>query len=532
MRTKLRFLLSAAFFIMPFLMSAQVTIGSELKPASGALLELKEFEPDANNSNSTKGLLLSRVQLNTASDLAPILANASDNDKQMHTGIVVYHTGSANMCAGVHMWDGGRWNRLPDACAITTHCESATVNGTYNVGQPLDATNTITLNVTAPLEAAGGTYNIYTNELNGMRFSGTGVLSSGTQQITLLGNGAPLSGGGEHMEFAISSSFSNSESSSTLCSVSISGEKIPIAQPVIFGFGAAAGTYGYHLETSASRAMLINPANKNFGPGDDYTVRSSGFDIKTAILSGLTKANFVTSSTAGLGLNPDIMISGYYALTSDADVIKGLVDYLERGGVFILMDEAVGSTSISLQLLRALFPSSNINQKPIGNAAGCVFGMSGDINDEITNGPFGDVRNTYWGADASVSNGISGLPADSIIVYSNADVLGGGILAANAPESNPGYVTMFKHKRLNLFFIGDGGFNSNANSYIGPSYSSVSACPFAVDATFAPIPRTGWGTYGPIGGGKFTVHNSQIFANIMAWAIRNAPSNNRLTPAR
>lgn len=71
-------------------------------------------------------------------------------------------------------------------------CGTAVVAGSYNVNTALGATNTITLqfNVTT-----GGTYNISTPTVNGMKFSKSGTFATGLQTISLVGSGTPFESG-------------------------------------------------------------------------------------------------------------------------------------------------------------------------------------------------------------------------------------------------------------------------------------------------------------------------------------------------
>jgi hypothetical protein len=68
-------------------------------------------------------------------------------------------------------------------------CGNASVQGSYQTGTALNATNkvTIQLNVTSP-----GAYNISTTTTNGMTFAGQGIVTTGTQTVTLNGSGTPL----------------------------------------------------------------------------------------------------------------------------------------------------------------------------------------------------------------------------------------------------------------------------------------------------------------------------------------------------
>lgn len=133
------------FFLSSFNgnIKGQVTIGSNIKPNSGALLDLKEN--DNINENSTKGLGLPRVNLtkwNSLDDLAGGL------NKSEHIGLVVYHAGAVDLCAkepfynGVYVWTGSEWkyvsstNNEEEALAnITTSKIGLAQPNTYMVNQ-------------------------------------------------------------------------------------------------------------------------------------------------------------------------------------------------------------------------------------------------------------------------------------------------------------------------------------------------------------------------------------------------------------
>jgi hypothetical protein len=111
----------------------QVTVGSSQPPVEGALLDIKEFDPDdpndpkPDNTTAKKGLLMPRVNLSKKDQLYPMFestttpgtANAdyndgtkkSDQDKK-HTGLVVYNVKpvpTEGLDVGVHSWDGSQW---------------------------------------------------------------------------------------------------------------------------------------------------------------------------------------------------------------------------------------------------------------------------------------------------------------------------------------------------------------------------------------------------------------------------------------
>ncbi|RYY55661.1 MAG: hypothetical protein EOO09_09695 [Chitinophagaceae bacterium] len=72
-------------------------------------------------------------------------------------------------------------------------CQTPVVGGVYGVGTPLGTSNTIELSVNVSVI---GVYNITTNMVNGISFTGTGVFSeTGAASVTLVGNGTPVASG-------------------------------------------------------------------------------------------------------------------------------------------------------------------------------------------------------------------------------------------------------------------------------------------------------------------------------------------------
>lgn len=95
---------------------SQVTIGSDVDPAKGALLDLKEFEPKENNTTATKGLMLPRVRLQALTgDLNKTLGLAETVSNEVHSGLVVFNVADADcpqFPTGVYVWNGNLWNGL------------------------------------------------------------------------------------------------------------------------------------------------------------------------------------------------------------------------------------------------------------------------------------------------------------------------------------------------------------------------------------------------------------------------------------
>ena len=92
---------------------AQVTIGSELTPNTGALLDIKEFASTSTNlSTANKGFNLPRVSLQAANKLEPCATTNVTNNRN-HTGMFVYNTTTnPELTPGIYYWNGVNWIRM------------------------------------------------------------------------------------------------------------------------------------------------------------------------------------------------------------------------------------------------------------------------------------------------------------------------------------------------------------------------------------------------------------------------------------
>lgn len=126
MKTKLRkFLIPLLCGMLIVPIQAQVTIGSDKPPVVGALLDLKQYDPQPDNTTSLKGLGMPRVEITqlNPSDPAklPISIGNLDGgswDLDEHIGLTVYNI-RENLCfspeplyKGMYVWDGSYWQYL------------------------------------------------------------------------------------------------------------------------------------------------------------------------------------------------------------------------------------------------------------------------------------------------------------------------------------------------------------------------------------------------------------------------------------
>ncbi len=97
-------------------LNAQVTIGSDIPPKEGALLELK------NNidGSSTKGLGMPRVAIISLTDIKLSIPSVQVGEESQHAGLMVYNV-NEDQCApapifkGLYVWDGSVWQHLGNA---------------------------------------------------------------------------------------------------------------------------------------------------------------------------------------------------------------------------------------------------------------------------------------------------------------------------------------------------------------------------------------------------------------------------------
>jgi hypothetical protein len=415
----------------------------------------------------------------------------------------------------------------------TMECVSGiTVNGTYYSGVSLKASNNITVNV--DVSALGnGEWTASTNTVDGISFSGNGVfVATGPNTITLNGYGTPTSAKTKTMTITLNSTGIAKTCTATVNCVFTSKKILVMGYAPAVG-GADPDIYGYALTGNrASYDMVM--ATVNYGTTATSTVKVQGLTING--LSGSTLGTsapiMITAVPTDAGLstalatNPDIVIIGW-GMAYTSSIISQFTDYLNNGGVMIIMNKysstGNATTNSEASFFTSLFGTA-VTAATITNSTGTVIGatvLDGSLfklasisGDPILNGPFGSLNGLLWGNDYYPATYMKGIPDSQIITYSGANNATGG--------SNTG-VTMFRHKTLNLFWVGDGGFVSNEYTTNG-SYPSTTIEPFATNSSNVPIARTGFGT-GATYGGTGSVCNSQLFANVLAWAIQQAENN-------
>lgn len=170
---------------------------------------------------------------------------------------------------------------------MTGNCLPIQVNGVYQEGMPLNATNTVNVEVTVNKP---GSYHIYTDPVNGIVFSATGIFTSrGTQAVTLTGSGTPAFDG--YQEFIVH--YDNS-----VCSFNIVFEESTIVSGDYFP--TTDNTWWEYDREGAAFFVKVIPGNKAFD-GKVYKV-IGGFehlndtDFDTATILRKENGNYIDLS--------------------------------------------------------------------------------------------------------------------------------------------------------------------------------------------------------------------------------------------
>ncbi len=409
----------------------------------------------------------------------PVVVNTSPGDT-----VNIYNNGTAQTCTPAVTVPV-----LSNAGTYSISCGSATVNGVYTKGIALALANTISL----PIDVSSlGSYSITTNTVDGISFSASGTFTAtGSQIITLNGTGIPTSTAVKTMTIT-----ANSADGVSTCTVNVV-VVIPVKKVLHVGYET---NYGYSAYSGPSRFLMDSPTN--YGTAANSVVKFAGF-THTSLGNSPSAAQLQTA----LNAKPDIVILGYnYSFgTTEAGY---LASYLNSKGVLIALTE---DNSSAQNLLRAVFSDPSISTSS-GGGGGSVYALT-NTDDPTVNGPFGDVRGKNWGEDASSTTVASGL-SGGFTPYSFAQPI-------NSTTTRSG-ITGLRHNGLSFIWFGDGGFLSNDIN--GSQYNSNTIEPFVAPApTYFPVQKTAYGYAGNgYSGGSMQVQNSILFANMIAWAIKQA----------
>ncbi|MDR1707204.1 MAG: hypothetical protein LBR46_04295 [Prevotella sp.] len=410
--------------------------------------------------------------------------------------------------------------------AYTMNCEQTVVNGVYRLNQPLSASNTITVYITTeddPL-VDGSTCVLKTNEVDGIKFESQPIILTRNQTIPVIlsGSGTPTSVDTKRLTIT----------SNSITNVATCYANVPIAftKKKILGIKGAGGAdyYGYGIGYwtgiyasmtntfgLGGRKMLMAPAN--FGTESTSTIKTEGYDFVDGgndPLAGTLQSLINTHE-------PDIIVLGY-SYAPDNNAIDVLIRYMENKGVVVAAMESLSGVERLFNRVLNL-PTGTVTAAYRGGP-GSIYTFNYMVGDEILNGPFGDVREKYWGEDASTTVVVNNVPPGMVNVYSTGNCYSPNLGAAG--QTNGGnMISVCRFKQLNLVWIGDGGFWSRGVNQVEVDSNTI--CPLYYNNDFTPAV----GTFGANSGAtSVNIYNSFFYVNVMAWAIKTAQFDGYNTP--
>lgn len=225
-------------------------------------------------------------------------------------------------------------------------CTGAIVNGTYTIGVPLTASNTVVLNVSV---ATIGAYSITTTSVNGMQFAASGSFTTtGAQTVTLTGSGTPIAAG--------SNNFPATDGGTT-CTFSIT----------TVGAGSAA------LYTLGGAPSTCTGATVN----GIYTAGTALTAANTAVIS-------VTVTTAGT----------YSISTTSVNGIQ-----FSATGTFT----ATGTQTVTLTGTGTPTAAGSNNFPATGNASTCTFSVTA-VAAVVNTDYFPLTQNSWWSYDSDYTS--------------------------------------------------------------------------------------------------------------------------------
>ncbi|MHC5310257.1 hypothetical protein ACYSNM_09395 [Myroides sp. LJL116] len=353
-------------------------------------------------------------------------------------------------------------------------CNTIRVNGNYTVGGKFSQDNYIELDVDVDYP---GEYNIQTDEINGVSFSGQGSFTGkGTQKIRLTPKGEYNDA--DNLVYTVTT---NSQAGTTTCSTTV---RVQYREIVILTLG----NYNYGPNTGNVYAGgAIANSRVNFGPNGKVKVQN--IRILTSNVQGEALRTFIRNNKV------DIIFS-VIAYPISAQTSNVLEDFIKTDkGVFILSDESY-VRNYSKAFIERLTGSSGLVADGRFTMTNPV--LSGLGNNPIINNVFGDLNGKYLGNDAANGWYYQNLPSNVIPLVSKS--------------GNSNDVWSFMHKDLGFVFVGDGGW------IVGTSNNtSLSIWPSRFTSNGTPIGK-------PYYQGV-EVYNSVYYANILAWAIDYVKTN-------
>jgi hypothetical protein len=266
-------------------------------------------------------------------------------------------------CQKEYSYEGGNQNGSSSGTAVYTlngsggSCIGSTVTGEYFADISLTQANTILLQVDV---TTIGTYNLTTNNTNGIQFSAAGTFTNtGMQTITLTGSGTPVSVG----------SFTFTTPGSGGCSFTVEVNTAPVALA-------------------------------------DFTLAGAPNDCANAMVNGLFVAGAALTNANNVVVSVDVITIGAYTLTTDTIdgisfsksgsftntgnqnviLIAGGTPNLPRNLHFTILS-GTSHCGFDIAIQNPAPIATYVLESGFGNPSPCIYTLSGDyiLNKPLTN---------------------------------------------------------------------------------------------------------------------------------------------------
>lgn len=363
-------------------------------------------------------------------------------------------------------------NKQPVAYTMT--CSGITSAGTYAPRVAMNPeTNTMTIPVTVTYV---GDWNITTNTVNGISFSGSGTFTTtgGGQSVTLTASGTPTSGGPFTFTITTNSTIGGS------CT-----KAITFVYRTMNVLGLGGGTYQPASAGTSQSSKAILVAAANFGPtgkvqSDPIKLFDGGYNDGTALKNSINNNKI------------DIIVIGYNYTPNAAS--RAILDDFVKNKKGVLIHSQENNATDTASLINTICGSSSVSASGSGSTnTNPVL----NISDPLLNGPFGDLRGTSLGSDVNNSYYVTGIPSNVTALATN--------------KNDATKIFAFKHNTLGYVYIGDSGWTSGDTSN-----TALDIWP-AKNSAGQPLSKAYYG--------GVTVYNSIMYANAIAWAIQYAQAN-------
>jgi hypothetical protein len=337
----------------------------------------------------------------------------------------------------------------------------------------------------------GAEYYIETDSINGVKFSGNGILNAGINTVTLEGRGTPVKSG--TYTYTISG---NNVNQTVTCTAELNVEYDNIKVLLISN---NSGQWFTNDVNGVIPQLLQADSLFDFGncPVAPFHIKSKSSIVK----------EHMNSSNLDYDAIKDyhLIIMSYYIVPSQ-NMAKALCEYVKTGKTCLLTCDQGNSSRVRMsEIIHKLSYNAdrptNIDYTSSTGTGDDAFKLLG--GNLTVNGKYMDLTGKHIGRDGGGNFLFKDLPDDWIVLASNS---------ATDPRNN---ANLIMHKKYRMFLAGDGGIFTGGNSSF-TWYTNENNHAAWVNSNGMPIPCTKrpWR--------ETPAYNAHFLANLLIWAFEAA----------